>query len=266
MAGAPARPANSVGGTGLAPVRAERFRAALEYAIAGDLRFLSHHDELRMLTRALARAKWPLAYTQGFNPRPRLTLALPRSLGTWSACQLALVELREPRSPAVLFGSLAGVLPAGCRLRKVTAPLPPGTPHAQRATYEVELEAADAARIAARIGEVMAQASVVVQREGGPDKPSRPYEIRPYIVNLELDGRVLRMVLHVTQQGSARPSEILTAFGLAAEEYNHQLRRAAVQWDMELAGPIAGPAAHERKPLEQKTHPEEVEKSVQDGH
>ena len=34
---------------------------ALCFALDGALRFLSHHDELRMLTRALRRARWPLA-------------------------------------------------------------------------------------------------------------------------------------------------------------------------------------------------------------
>ena len=237
----------SAAGPGVVPTG--RGRVALEYAIAGDLRFLAHHDELRMLTRALVRAKWPLAYTQGFNPRPRLTLALPRNLGTESACQVAVVELREAREPSELCAQLAAVLPAGCGLQRVSALRQAGTPHAQSAAYAVELAAEHADAAAARIAELLAQPSVIVQREGGPDKPSRPFDIRPYINKMELTGQVLHMTLRVTQQGSARPAEILTALGLAADEYSHRLRRTAVQWDMELAGPASGPVAHERKTL-----------------
>ncbi len=45
----------------------------------GDLRFISHLDWLRMLHRAIFRAKLPIAYTQGFNPTPKLSFgpALP---------------------------------------------------------------------------------------------------------------------------------------------------------------------------------------------
>lgn len=46
---------------------------------AGHLRFVSHLDWMRMIQRALRRANLPLAYSQGFNPKPRIGLspALP---------------------------------------------------------------------------------------------------------------------------------------------------------------------------------------------
>ncbi|MBU0616609.1 MAG: DUF2344 domain-containing protein, partial [Planctomycetes bacterium] len=40
-----------------------RHAVACCFALGGDLRLLSHHDELRMLARALRRAGWPLAYS-----------------------------------------------------------------------------------------------------------------------------------------------------------------------------------------------------------
>jgi len=264
-AGRPDAQAGPASAAGAGTTPAERFRVALEYAIVGDLRYLAHHDELRMLTRALVRAKWPLAYTHGFNPRPRLTLALPRNLGTESTCQLAVVELSAPCPPAELFARLAAVLPGGCRLQRVCAPLPPTTPHAQRATYEVELAPRDAAVAASQIAALLARPSVVVERVGAPNEPSRPFEIRPYIDRIELAGGALRLTLRVTPQGSARPAEVLTALGLAPDEYSHRLRRTAVQWDIELSGPPTGPAAHERKPLEQETHEKEDRGRAQDG-
>ncbi|MCK4342628.1 MAG: TIGR03936 family radical SAM-associated protein, partial [Phycisphaerae bacterium] len=102
----------------------ERFRVAMEYALGGDLRFLSHHDELRLLARAVVRARWPVAYSRGFNPLPRLVVPLPRSLGTAAECQLALVDLGVPRRPEDLFASLSSALPAGCRLLRIIAPAP----------------------------------------------------------------------------------------------------------------------------------------------
>ncbi len=85
-------------GAAAAPCGAGRLRAALEFALAGDLRFLAHHDELRLLTRALVRAGWPLAYSQGFNPRPRLVLPLPR--GNWRSSSCPRCARRPRCSPA----------------------------------------------------------------------------------------------------------------------------------------------------------------------
>jgi radical SAM-linked protein len=225
-----------------------RSRALVIYALDGDLRFLAHHDELRMLQRALVRAAWPLAYSHGFNPRPKLTVLLPRNLGTAAAEQVARVELSEPRSGDELFDSLAAQLPADCRLRRVITPAARATPHPRGAVYELELDGPDLNGRAERVASVLASSTAVVTRESAPGQPTRPFDVRPYIKQLELRGNVLCMELLFVEQRTARPAEIITALGLAADAYNHRVRRAAVHWDMELAGP-EGPASSERTTL-----------------
>jgi radical SAM-linked protein len=249
MAAAPAQPPTptpAASESSPAPAASPRFRVAIEFAITGDLRFLAHHDELRLLTRALVRSGWPLAYSHGFNPRPRLTVPLPRNLGTAAMCQVALVELREPRRPDELRASLAAQLPAGCELLGVIAPAPAATPHPQGVTYELDLSAEHADGLVPRLQQLLTRESVPIQRDAGPEKPGVLIDIRPYIDQLELNGRRLRFVLRFAEQRTARPSEVITELGLPAADYNHRLRRVAVQWDMELTGPIDGPATRER--------------------
>ena len=53
----------------------------------GVLRFISHLDVNRTMMRALRNAEVPMTYSQGFNPRPLLTFALPLSLGIESDCE-----------------------------------------------------------------------------------------------------------------------------------------------------------------------------------
>lgn len=54
-------------------------KARLKIQKTGNLRFISHLDWLRMLQRAIMRAQLPIAYSQGFNPTPRMSFgpALP---------------------------------------------------------------------------------------------------------------------------------------------------------------------------------------------
>lgn len=47
----------------------------------GPLRFVSHLDMNRVMTRILRLSKVPVWYTEGFNPHPYITFALPLSLG-----------------------------------------------------------------------------------------------------------------------------------------------------------------------------------------
>lgn len=232
---------------------ASRRRAAIEYVIDGDLRFLAHHDEIRMITRTMIRAGWPIGYSEGFNPQPRISLPLPRRVATASDSQWAVAELApSEQTAAELFESLSAAAPANVPIRGVTTPLPPGTPHATRADFSVDLNAADADIAAAKIGELLSRDSIAVTRSVGPDKPARAIDIRPLIESLVLDGVVLRMRVVFEGQRSARPIEIVESLGLPPAEYEHRVRLAHVTWDMELAGPNRWPAALERNPLVQE--------------
>ena len=229
--------------------------AALRFSIDGDLRFLSHHDLIRMLVRALTRARWPLAYSQGFNPQPRIVLPLPRSVGMASDCEWALVRLNEARPPDALYESLAAALPAGCRLAEVVVPAPRGTPHPQRVTYAVELQEEHVAQPASSVSDVLAAENLIVERDRGPGKMPTTCDIRPNIESIALDGRVLRMELSYDGQRSARPTEVLTKLGLPASEYAHRVRRSAVTWDMVLAaGESAAPSAERNHVGKEEDH------------
>jgi radical SAM-linked protein len=215
--------------------RPVRLRAAVEYAIEGDLRYLSHHDELRMLTRALVRAGWPLAYSQGFNPQPRLSIPLPRRTGTAAARQLAVVELDAERPLGELRDCLVRALPANVPLVALHSPLASGTPHATRADFVVEIQEADLPGLDERIATALAKKSLPVQRITGPGKPARSIDIRPFILSLARDGRRLTMALAFDGQLSARPVEVLTILELDPGRYESCARRVGVTWDMQIA-------------------------------
>ena len=51
-------------------------KVRLRFAKRGDLRLVSHHDLMRCLERMLRRANLPMAYSQGFNPRPKVVFSL----------------------------------------------------------------------------------------------------------------------------------------------------------------------------------------------
>ncbi len=233
-------------------------RALLRYDLDGELRFLAHHDELRMLQRALVRAGWPLAYSQGFNPRPRLTVPLPRNLGCAACGQIALVWLWSPPPGDELFRRLAAQLPPDCRLRAIVLPLPAHTPHPRTAAYEVELEPGDLRGTAERITALLNSAAAVVPRDCGPGRPARPFDLRPYIEKLELRGATLWMALRFVQQRTTRPAEVITALGLSPDTYSTGVRRVTVRWDIEPVGSSFGPAGDTRNALDKQEDPEEA--------
>ena len=64
----------------------------LRFSKTGRLKYISHLDINRAMSRALKRAQIPLWYTEGFNPHPYMSYSLPLSLGVESLCES--VDLR----------------------------------------------------------------------------------------------------------------------------------------------------------------------------
>lgn len=60
---------------------------------SGNAVWISHLDLMRLFQRAFKRADLPLKHTQGFNPRPSVSIALPLSVGVDSKCELLDFEL-----------------------------------------------------------------------------------------------------------------------------------------------------------------------------
>lgn len=184
-----------------------------------------------MLTRALIRARWPLAWSEGFNPQPRVNVVLPRRVGTASECQLAIVELGASEDGAALFSRLAATLPAGCVAIGVDSAIGAGTPHPVSAVYAVELDPDDARTAAAAMETMLSRDSLEVTRDSGPDRPARRIEIRRFVEAVWMEGHVLNMRLNFDGQLSARPSEVTTCMGLAPERTEHRVCRVDVRWD-----------------------------------
>ncbi len=66
----------------------------------GNAVWMSHLDLMRLFQRAFKRAGLPLTHTQGYNPRPSVSIALPLSVGVESICELLDYELEGENNPS----------------------------------------------------------------------------------------------------------------------------------------------------------------------
>ena len=71
-------------------------RLRLKFSRGEQLKFLSHLDLMRLWERAFRRAGMELAYSEGFSPHPRISLAAPLSVGITSIAELMDVFLEPP--------------------------------------------------------------------------------------------------------------------------------------------------------------------------
>jgi radical SAM-linked protein len=94
-------------------------RIRFRFVKLGKIRFTSQRDVARMWERALRRAELPLAYTEGFSPRPQLSFGLALPTGCESLAEYLDVVLDDARPEtadvdlATLPARLTGLLPEG---------------------------------------------------------------------------------------------------------------------------------------------------------
>ena len=126
----------------------------------GNAIWISHLDLMRLFQRAFRRAGLPLTHTQGFNPRPSVSIAMPLSVGIASSCELLDFELEGIEVPEseILQRLNAALIPgvrvlavysAGKKIRELAyldcelslcydAGIPTGAPDAVRELFERE--------------------------------------------------------------------------------------------------------------------------------
>lgn len=86
----------------------------------GDAVYMSHLDLMRVFQRAFKRAGLPLTHTQGYNPRPSVSIALPLSVGVQSHCELLDFDLEGcDASCEEICQKLNAALVEGVRVLKV---------------------------------------------------------------------------------------------------------------------------------------------------
>ena len=73
--------------------------ARLIFEKTGNAVWISHLDLMRLFQRAFKRAGFPLKHTQGFNPRPSVSIALPLSVGVESVCELLDFDIEGDLPP-----------------------------------------------------------------------------------------------------------------------------------------------------------------------
>ncbi len=91
------------------------------FSKTGTAKYISHLDLMRTVSRALTRAGIPLWYTEGFNPHPFLTFALPLSLGIESYCESFDIRIVGDISNNEIKDRLNATLPEGIVITDVSS-------------------------------------------------------------------------------------------------------------------------------------------------
>lgn len=216
------------------------FPVRIRFSKRGKVRFISHRDVARAFERAFRIEQLPLAFTEGFSPRPKVSFGLALSVGHESDAEYLDVELTEPVDTAALAERVTPALPEGMPATGAVR-LAERAPALQESITEVHYRVAtidghgrpvpeEVLGVAASGALASDELTVARVRKG---KESMD-DIRPVLRSIEVghdgDAAVLELTL-LTQPRGARPREVLDALdsfvGVGLTE--HRVTRTS-QW------------------------------------
>jgi radical SAM family uncharacterized protein/radical SAM-linked protein len=111
----------------------------------GDMALVSHLDLVRLWDRIIRRAALPIAFTGGFHPMPRISIANALPLGATSAGEIVDFELTKPIDVAEFQQKLAACLPRDIpiyRAEVVDLKMPSATQLLEQAEYWITVTVA----------------------------------------------------------------------------------------------------------------------------
>ncbi len=195
-------------------------RLRIKFSRGEEIKFISHLDIMRLWERAFYRAQIPLAYSEGFSPHPRMSLASPLPVGVTSEAELMDVFVIKQISPHWFSKAVSMQLPSGIEILGVY-PVAPTIPSLQSlvrfAEYRVEVETEKEPK------DIESVVSGLLLMEHLPwyhlrDTGRRSYDLRALIDDLWLiDWHhlycTIGMRVRCDSGGSGRPEQITSALG-----------------------------------------------------
>ena len=195
-------------------------RLRIRFCRGHEVKFISHLDLMRLWQRALCRAGILIAYSQGFTPHPRISLAAPLALGITSQAELMDIFCARGVSPHGFIAAVSQQLPPGIEILQayqIPLTMPSLQSQVRYAEYKVDVEAEkDQKDIEAAITSLLSVEHLPWQHQR--DTGVRSYDLRTLIDDLWLiDWHggycTIGMRLRCDNSGSGRSEQVTAALG-----------------------------------------------------
>lgn len=224
----------------------------LYFSITGGPSYLSQQETLTMWGRALLRAGIEPAYSLGFNPHPKISLPLPRSVGVDGDQELLTVQTETFAGTAQeLQHCINSRLPEGCvvfgtEILEGKARRYPGS-----ILYRILPEAscwssALESRLEACRTQIETSGRVEMVRQRPGERVGRTVDIGGYLQAIHWGYGELSIRCRFSGQGTVRVDELLEWVGLRREDLSRPILRTGIEWlTASWPGESAGPEASE---------------------
>lgn len=196
---------------------ATKQRLRIHFTRDETLKYIGHLDMARTWQRIARRANLPLAYSEGFNPQPKMSFAAALPVGCTSAHEELDLILSPAGVIAEVQAQLARALPPGMQVISIVE-MPLNAPALQMQLSATEFDITvetDAAleTLHDRVAQFITASEIMRERRG------KVYNLRPLVQTLTLEPApaeravTIRARLQADSASTGRPDELAAALG-----------------------------------------------------
>lgn len=187
----------------------------LKYKRGPLVKYISHLDFIRLFHRTVRRAGVSFIYSQGFNPHPVMTVAMPLSVGVTSDSEYLKAGFEDDFSPEEIMERINNAFPQGFEVTEITKLTGKEIDFSKitKAEYLVDIELASDTDI--DIAEFLNNKEIKVMKKS--KSGVKEADIRPYIYSIEKlgkEGKILKLKMCVACSPSynLKPDTVTDAF------------------------------------------------------
>ncbi|MFZ5969537.1 MAG: TIGR03936 family radical SAM-associated protein [Bacillota bacterium] len=189
------------------------------------MKFISHLDLLRLMERAMRRADIPLAFSQGFNPHPKISFATATAIGLSSEGEYMDIEVEEQIDLEEVKDKMNRNLPAGIRIlqcKLVPVKIDALMATVDYSTYITKIELSQEHNDKDHqkcLQDFLEQREILIQKisKKKNKQESKEVDIRPWIfdfqlLNEEKNVLIYKMTLATGSRGNLKPEMLIEKF------------------------------------------------------
>lgn len=176
----------------------------------GRAKYISHLDLNRFMLKIIRKSKIPVWYSEGFNPHPYITFALPLSLGFESSYEIMDIRLDDDSySNDSVFNALSGLLPVGFELIKCEDPIMKAG-QVCFADYKIIFDSEDGSVLNNLYN--FLQSDSIVSSKKTKKGTVKEIELKDYIKDFSVNGTTLNLTLSAGGINNLNPKLVLDAY------------------------------------------------------
>lgn len=176
----------------------------------GRTKYISHLDLNRFMLKIIRKSKIPVWFSEGYNPHPYITFALPLSLGFESDYEVMDIRLDDDSySNDSVFNALSGLLPVGFELIKCTDPIMKAG-QVCFADYKIVFDSEDSS-VVNELYSFLKSDSIISSKKTKKGT-IKEIDLKNYIKDFSLNGTTLNLTLAAGGSNNLNPKLVLDAY------------------------------------------------------